>query len=182
MSADASAGGLKFGEQLIFDRELTAEERAFVQGYLRHKWFGASAPVWRTDVGSVSVATGASVSLSGGIVQSSAVSGGGTIAANLEGVSSVALDWTDQMAREHLNVGGIVAFAPSVCVRIHAGGARLTEGVYPLLTADGFEGLDFSTWILDADAKVRGVARFARDGETTICLRISAWGSVMVIR
>lgn len=182
MSAYASAGGLKFGEQLIFDRELTAEERAFVQGYLRHKWFGASAPVWRTDVGSVSVATGASVSLSGGIVQSSAVSGGGTIAANLEGVSSVALDWTDQMAREHLNVGGIVAFAPSVCVRIHAGGARLTEGVYPLLTADGFEGLDFSTWILDADAKVRGVARFARDGETTICLRISAWGSVMVIR
>ena len=181
MSAYASAGGLKFGEQLIFDRELTADERAFVQGYLRHKWFGAPAPTWRMDLNEVSVSAGASVTFSGGTVQSSSVRGGGTVTADLADVSSITLDWTDSTSYEQLRVEGGISFASAVRVHVKANGNKLKGGDYPLVSAGELGVLDFSTWTLDTDATVKGACRFVREGNT-VFLRVLPFGGLLIIR
>lgn len=174
-----SFGGLQVGEEIAYATALTDAQRAYVQDYLQWKWRGGAAPVWTNAYDSICVAAGSSLSLAQSVVRTPAVSGGGTIAADLADVAAVSLDWTES-TDEHLTVNGEISFASAVTVRIVAG-KKLPYGDHVLLSASSISGFDASAWSLATDSQVRGGVSFFRNG-SDILLRHDRPGLSVIIK
>ena len=74
-------GGQRYGEVIMYDRNLTAEERTAVYNYLNWKWFNAAVPGYKGSsvLDSVSVAANAWIDLAGESLTAKSVAGAGEI-------------------------------------------------------------------------------------------------------
>lgn len=152
----AFAGGCRISEALAFNRVLTAEERAWLTGYLDYKWFGEGEAPVTNGLSSVSVAAGATLSFHGAestLVRTESLAGAGrvvcpalmlsgTLASSLaNGISGGCLTVDGK-----LKIDGPVTLALS----IDTSAGRLRPGDYPILAASSMDGFDPGGWTISA--------------------------------
>ena len=190
-----AAGGLAYGEVLMYERILAMDEFNAVEAYLLKKWLNKDTPGFRVaNVGSLLVASGATMTLGdyapvrgkdayvsgGGHVDARFVGGGGTVNGNvklLSGGGLTAVVGEDGTVAEltvngvaDLTAGGEVTFAGEV--------AKLLPGNYALLTAAPL--LSGGTWMCASPS--RSLSTSVRVVGDSVMLNVSATGTTLILR
>ena len=77
-------GGMKYGEVIMFERRLDANEIAGVEAYLAKHWFNIDTPGYGSAADAVTVGAGASLTVLGDGFSATSLGGGGTITGDVE--------------------------------------------------------------------------------------------------
>lgn len=181
---DVSAGGSQIAEQVAFDFELTAAQRAMVESYLMRKWLGDESRVNTLALGGVELGEGTSFSAGNAALSLPVLRGseGASVTAGV--VTDVATLSVESLDKEipAVVVEGPVAFADAVCVSVAEQIGRQHEGVYPLLRATSFEGLDLSKWTLSCSVRSGRILTLVLVDGNTIGLKVERPGILVIVR
>ena len=181
----ASMGGLNISEYIAFRRKLDADERDYLQKFLMAKWLGAPAPAWPIEYGSLSAASGATLSFPGtGAVTVQSVSGGGTIAAqSLSGIEAIAVRYVNNTNWDTLTLDGDVGFADTVVVTVTADDPRAVKaGIYPIVTVADAASIDIADLrlnLVNFPVGRKSVSIFLQGNQ--ICLLVESSGLVIIV-
>jgi hypothetical protein len=132
-------GGVKYGEIILYPRMLSDEETARVEAYLARKWSGIETPGYgAAKTESLTVSEGATLSVLGLPVETSLLSGGGTVEGDVKVVADGVLNVTGASdgAVDPLVVSGTADFSDAGAVEIGGVASALEPGKYLLLSAD----------------------------------------------
>ena len=156
-------GGLKLGEMILFERELTDGEMADVEAYLAWRWFNISTLGYGAMANSVCIDTGAKLTVLGDGFSATSLSGGGTIDGDVklaEG-GTLTAKITGGGALESLTVQGTLALGGGILV-VEGDERNLPVGEYEIVSANKIvkgEG----EWTLPQSKRRRYSLQFASD-------------------
>ncbi|MCQ2391415.1 MAG: hypothetical protein MJ240_08315 [Kiritimatiellae bacterium] len=169
LERNIEAGGGCVSEYLLFTNVLTSAQRAFLQGWLQHKWFGAEAPIWPEAFASIEVAAGATLNVADGMrLQVGKITGSGTIAGtSLVGVNEVEIPWAGDTTIP-VTVSGSVGFATSGTLRLVGAPTQFTLPCELSLVVAGtaLEAAAFADWTIAATFPTRCGTRIVVSGNT----------------
>ena len=156
-------GGLKLGEMILFERELTDGEMADVEAYLAWRWFNISTLGYGAMANSVCIDTGAKLTVLGEGFSATALSGGGTIEGDIELADGGTLTAkiTEAGTLETLTVQGTLALGGGSLV-VEGDERNLPVGEYEIVSANEIvkgEG----EWTLPQSKSRRYSLQFASD-------------------
>ena len=129
-------GGLKYGEVIMFERQLSKEDILGVEAYLAKRWLGVDTHGYGSAAGAVTVGAGAELTIVGTDFSASSIGGGGRISGDIklvDGGSIVA----ERLATGDfalLDVNGKVMMEDA-CIRLLGVLEGLQEGEYVILRA-----------------------------------------------
>lgn len=191
----SAAGGLAYGEVLLYNRLLTMHEFNAVEAYLLKKWLGKDTPGYRVArAGSLIVAPGAVVTVcdytaargrgaytaGDGVIEVQSLGGGGTVNGKVKllsggGVTAVVgADGTVAglvvNGEADLSAGGEVTFAGDV--------AKLCPGRYALVTAASAKFGEEWTCVPPS----RSLSTTVRCVDNTLILNVAACGTMILFR
>lgn len=190
------AGGLSYGEVLVYSNRLDAATLPKVEAYLRKKWFDAdTAGFRRATCGALHVAAGARVAvgdwaaargagayeLGAGALAVSGLGGGGAVCGALtlaeEGVFTAAIE---AGALPTLTVEGTLALPRAATLRVTGDVARLPLGRHVLAACGTLAG-DAGGWTVQApQTPHRSYVLRCEGGE--LALLVSNAGTVLIFR
>ena len=156
-------GGLKLGEMILFERELTDGEMADVEAYLAWRWFNISTLGYGAMANSVCIDTGATLTVLGEGFSATSLSGGGTIDGDVklaEG-GTLTAKITAAGTLETLTVQGTLALGGGRLV-VEGDERNLPVGEYEIVSANKIvkgEG----EWALPESKRRRYSLQFASD-------------------
>ena len=135
-------GGLKIGEIILFDRELSDAEMASTEAYLAEKWFDIDTPgyLYASEANKVEVDSGATLTVLGDGFTVAELSGGGTIDGDVklaEG-GTLTAKITEAGTLETLTVQGTLALGGGSLV-VEGDERNLPVGEYEIVSAEKIE-------------------------------------------
>lgn len=167
---DNRFGGIKVCEAIAFSEKLDDARRLRLEQYLMDKWFGAEHPaaasIVKETTEGLSVAAGATLSVSGDV----AFASGAALAFEIgeDGVPGTA------------TVSGKVTFAGPAALSVTSAQGRLPDGDYVLLRAGSMPvPADFASWTVSLPA-ARDASVAIVDG--ALVLRVRSAGTVVFFR
>lgn len=183
-SGGNAMGAIKYGEVILFERELTESETLFAEAYLAKKWFNRKVPGYGApSATSLFVETGATLALAGDEpFAAKLVSGGGT----LEGSLKIAEGGTIAVAVGA--DGTLPELKVTACADISAGGTVVVEGRLDCLAEGDFRILAAQTmalggkWSLKTDFASTRHNLSVSAGEDGVVLHVRRNGMVIVVR
>ena len=178
-----SAGGSQIAEQVAFNFELTAEERAVVESYLMRKWLGNTSRTPSFAVGAVELCGGAEFSVGDSSISMPSVRAAGGTAVRAGAVANVATLAVDTLSKDApaLMVEGTVAFANQVTVTIGEPIGRMHDGIYPLVRAASLENVDLSNWTLVCTELGGRKAQLVMIDGRTVGLKVTRSGMTLIV-
>ena len=132
-------GGFKFGEIILYSRVLSAAEIARVEAYLARKWSGIETPGYgAASADALTVAAGAKVTVLGLPLNTSAISGGGTVDGDISLAANgqITVNVAANGAVECLSVTGAADLAGGGTVTLSGSVPALLAGTYRIMSAD----------------------------------------------
>ena len=179
-----AAGGSQIAEQIAFGFELTAAQRAMVESYLMRKWLGDASRVNTLALGGVELGEGASFSAGDAVLSLPVLKGASGASVAAGGVADVATLCVGTLDKDvpAIEIEGPVRFSDIVSVTVEEQIGRQHEGVYPLLRATSFEGLDLAKWSLSCSIRGGRKVSLVMAGEDTVCLKVVPPGMMVIVR
>lgn len=128
------AGGLRYGEVILYTGNLSGYERSLVSGYLLEKWIAKEAAPETREFSGIALAAGSAFDFGGNL----SIAEGGTLACAVNGAHCGTV-----------SVEGVFVAHENVTVEISG---RIGAGAYDLVSAGGISGAaNVETWTLDID-------------------------------
>lgn len=191
----SGAGGLAYGEVLMYERILTKDEFNAVEAYLLKKWLDKDTPGYRVaNVGSLVVADGAAVTLGdyapakgrdgyvsgAGCMEARSLGGGGTVNGSVKLLTGGGLTAVvdESGAVEGLAVNGAVDLTAGGEVVFTGHVDRLRPGRYALVTATS---LAFGgEWTCESPSK--SLSTSLRASGDTVYLNVATVGTMLLFK
>ena len=176
------AGGLEYGEIVVYERALTDAEFDRVEAYLQKKWFNRNTPGFlQAEPASLAVAAGAKLRLEGGALATDGLSGAGTVHGDValrpEGVLTAEVR-ADGTIAGPLTVTGAANLSKGGEVELAGAVEKLAVGSYPLVAASPLTlGGVWTCASPRRDLKVSLV----KSGDAAV-LRVMACGTLLLFR
>ena len=181
------AGGIKYGEIVLFDKPLTESERAIMRKHLVEKW--ATDELAPRALDELRVGAGAGVSLLGSTAVAKLAAGdGASLSGNVSLAANANLELYFNGEGDHsdltwngpldLTAGGTLSIAVSPDFRMPDGVKTLTV---PVVTAAGITGslADWNVAVTPADCRYIVSARISGD---RILLTVSRRGMIVIVK
>lgn len=177
-------GGQEIGEALIYERALSSNDVAVIEAYLANKWFGTALPAGWTgsEIGTLSVAAGATVEIEGGSpLKVSTLSGAGTVqgavdlSENASLVVPVAADGstpTLTLGSVDIGTGANLSFVGEV--------RKLTVGEHVLVRSSAIHAGDTVGWSVSGLVGGRACTLKAVEGE--LVAEVSCRGITFILK
>jgi hypothetical protein len=177
-------GALRYGEVILFERELTEAETLFAEAYLAKKWFnrkvsGYGAP----SATNLLVAAGSTLTLLGDDpITSKFVAGGGTVegSLSLSAEGGIEVEVAEGGAVPCLTFTGSADLSNGGTVQVTGHLRDLEEGDYMLLAADAV--VIGGEWSLEVPQLPEGLTMSLSVTEAGVQLRVRKKGTIIIVR
>lgn len=190
------AGGLSYGEVLIYSNQLDSAVASKVEAYLQKKWFDvdtagyrqATCDSLRVDAGAkVSVGDWAAAQSEGayevgsGTLTTSLLGGGGTVSGQVKLAAGGVLEAaTVEGNLPTLTVEGSLALLANATLRVTGDVAKLPVGHYTLVVCDSIDAASLN-WTVDAPQSPRRSYTLMRE-DGALVLSVANAGTMLIFR
>ncbi len=177
-------GGQEIGEVMLYTRWLPDPEIKKVEAYLRDKWYGQStAGVRPVSAGAIEVASGATLSVSGGApVETAGLAGGGTVAGDVAlaagAVIRARVDASGEIV-DTLSVTGSIDFSRGGTVVLEGDVSNIKAGEWTLVASPSIVAGSAAGWTCASTSR-HTMRVVARDG--ALVLRVAPKGMNISIK
>ena len=188
VKSSSYGGGLRFGEYLAFNRELTDKERVYLNRHLAYKWLGSGEDaIWTNEITRLTVRNGATLTTSGGgmFYCTEIHSAGGTFnVPRIMGVNTLTYEFDE---KSHLlpclNFNGVFqqGNAAEFSVNVTGVGVKPRSGTHAIVIAQSLENVNLSKWKLKGDLDERRRYYFTRT-DNVIFLNVMTSGGTVTLR
>ena len=146
-------GGLKLGEMILFERELTDGEMASTEAYLAKKWFDVDTPGYGSAANKVEVDAGAKLTVLGEGFSVTSLSGGGVIDGDvrLADGGTIAIAVGEDGSAAALSINGTLSLGGGR-IEIIGPEKNLLPGEWTVITASKIENAE-GEWVLPSSGR-----------------------------
>ena len=177
-------GGLKYGEIICFERNLSDSEFNRVHAYLAKKWFNRKVPGYGApSATNLFVAAGSTLTLLGDDpITSKFVAGGGTVegSLSLSAEGGIEVEVAEGGAVPCLTFTGSADLSNGGVVQVTGHLRDLEEGDYMLLAADAV--VIGGEWSLEVPQLPEGLTMSLSVTEAGVQLRVRKKGTIIIVR
>jgi hypothetical protein len=177
-------GALRYGEVILFERELTETETLFAEAYLAKKWFNRKVPGYGApSATNLLVAAGSTLTLLGDDpITSKFVAGGGTVegSLSLSAEGGIEVEVAEGGAVPCLTFTGSADLSNGGTVQVTGHLRDLEEGDYMILAADSV--VSGGEWTLEVPQQPEGLTMSVSATESGVVLRVRKKGTIIIVR
>lgn len=183
---DQRLGGMRYGEIVLFETELTEAERDLVSKHLLKKWRDLDLDVptpSNASFDSLSAAKGTSLSLGYESVDVSALAGSGTIDGNvtLAENGTVTAQFAADGTLTPLTVTGAFTLPTAGKVVVDCPVRKVPAGEYPLIVSDDIEAGPLPEWTVEAPETMRNTFSVRRVAGRLV-LTVGTYGMTVILK